>query len=106
MFVRLGPTLDQLTKAPDSLFKGISIYLVLSGLLRIFNASRDIKLSKKELEYWGGVTSNYLPKSEIREHINKSLRDRESDFEIWLIVIATVYLLLATVVWHTPIWLT
>lgn len=101
LFSRVGKSQDVLTSMEAGLlFKGLSVYLVVSLALQVFVHMRDLYLSKNELSYWANTTRTQLGVEDISRHLNEPIKARRHSFYGMIVILSIVYSVLALSAWN------
>ncbi len=88
-------------------FRGFSIYFLISAIIQSIVDISDLRISNKEMRYWKNVSREYIPDKEFSEHIKLSLSPRKNSIYVIYPIILFVYFLIATISWYFPcIWKT
>jgi len=97
-----------MTKLPDLLgnkyvlllFKGLGGYFAISFLLQLIINLTDIRIGRKELNYWMETTRNYLSEHEVKSMIDSSTSRRRWNFRGNYFLIGLVYLGIVLFCWN------
>lgn len=82
------------------LFKGLGIYFLLSFILQLVINLTDLRISRKEVDFWASTTRNYLSKREVKEIIAASTKRRRLNFTWFYILIGLIYFGIALFCWN------
>tara|TARA_Y100000588_G_scaffold185836_1_gene199692 strand:+ start:2941 stop:4389 length:1449 start_codon:yes stop_codon:yes gene_type:complete len=88
---------NQLLHSPEGqvLFKVVSIFLVLSFLIRWLNASADLKISEKALKSWSGKLHSHISREEVNALIKSRTFGSKVFYLFSLAVVTTIQLSIA-----------
>ncbi|MAJ39676.1 hypothetical protein [Pseudoalteromonas tetraodonis] len=88
---------NQLLHSPEGqvLFKVVSIFLILSFLIRWLNASADLKISEKALKSWSGKLHSHISREEINTLIKSRTFWSKAFYLFSLAVVTTIQISIA-----------
>ncbi len=81
------------------LLKGLGVYFFISYFFQLINNWNDLRISRKELEYWIKTTHNYLGEKEIREKLEEAGKGRERNYFWTVLVLGVFYVLIGALCW-------
>lgn len=101
LFSRFGRDLSAFqSDEAGLLFKGFSLYLIVSMLLQNLVNIRDLLISRKEMHYWSELLRSHMALSEVQRYIEDGIQGRKTEFYFFTIGISTVYFLLSVISWN------
>ncbi len=101
MFSKLE-NLEKIIDKPivDYIFKGFSIYFILSILYQVLMDWFDICKTENEFNYWKNTSREYLSENEFNKHKANTLGKRKNGTIVFYLALTLTYLLIAYLTWN------
>jgi hypothetical protein len=92
---------EELIKKPIIIliFKGFSIYFIISIIYQTSMDWFDMNKTEKEFKYWKNTSREYLSEEEFNNHINNTITKRREGTIIFYILLIISYLTIAYCTW-------